>query len=264
MIDFLLNKKTIGAFVAGIVACFTLISTLIMNPGDMRRWILNDSTNEEKVESALFPKSVRILKLKDEVAILKDDLVEKVEEFNSANKIYRDENKKLRRTIEDLRVSLNSSNTKFKSLEDRLGSQLSQNEMLKNEIELIRAQNKELSERMERGGIEKGIDYSLILKEQEFLEDVPKIYFSGKLSITAERTYPTKTYLRIIQFFPDKSTVGFWLFKGKPELIEIANVKYIIYLLVGSSSSKSIISTFYAPTKSNKANSADIKNRAAD
>lgn len=246
MVKFLLNKKTIGAFFAGIVACFTLISTLMMSPGDMRRWVLNDSTNEEKVERALVPQSVTIIKLKEEVTRLNSDLVGKVEEFNSANKIYRDENKKLRKSIEELRAALSSSDKKSKFLEDRLSGQLSQNELLKNEIEILKTKNKKMLERTERSGLEKNGDYSLVLKEQEFIEDVPKIYFGGKLSITADSTYSSKVFLVISQFFPEKKEIQFWLYKGQPELIEIAGIKYIIHLLEGSSRSKSIISTFYA------------------
>jgi TolA-binding protein len=107
--------KTIRAFFAGITLCFTVCfavaSIMLMSPEDMRRWALNDSPNGEKVERALSPESVRMMKLKEQIIDLQNDLAGKVKEFDDANKIYRDENEKLRKSLalEELKINLSIS-----------------------------------------------------------------------------------------------------------------------------------------------------------
>ncbi len=247
MIDFLTNKKTLGAFLAGFVACFTLFSTLVMGPADMWRWLLNSSSSGEKVERALDEPSLEILRLKDEIRMLNSNVVNKIDEFNSVNEYYRKENVKLKDSLEDLSNKLIVLNKKLNSLQNEyneknleISSLISKNIVLENK-------NGELTAAIKSVGIKKNQKYSFILKEQEFIQGRPIVYFDGKLSVTAVNVYYDQSLINICQFFPEKEEVTFWLYKGKPQIINIAGSKYIIHLMDGSTNNRSILSTFIAP-----------------
>jgi hypothetical protein len=106
-------------------------------------------------------------------------------------------NKSLKKEIEELKVNLSISDKKLKSLENIFQSQLSENESLKKDFEIVKNKNKELLETINKSGLEANRDYSLILNNEEFIGSVPNIYFDGKLSIMSYDIYNVRELPKI-------------------------------------------------------------------
>ncbi len=68
------DKKIITAFLSGVVSLFTIMSVLLMNPEQMRRWLLHHDSIENKVERALSDPNEQIKELLSEIQLLKEKL----------------------------------------------------------------------------------------------------------------------------------------------------------------------------------------------
>jgi len=126
--------KRITWFVGGVAFLFSIASIFLMPPDDMRRWVLDKGSNQEKVNQALTSPSSRLLELEralskssenlakvngflDDERNLHQQKIERLKTLERTLEISKNENLELSKTLDEVSIANRNLTSKITSLE---------------------------------------------------------------------------------------------------------------------------------------------------
>lgn len=194
---FILTFEHLKWFFIGATTVFSIISTIIMNPEQMLRWLFNSDPIDTKVEKALSKPSEIAIKLEEE-------------KNNAVNKLI---------SVQEHTDKIEAEfKNKIKTLNDEKQSYINTIQKLRNQKIQIYNKNNDFKNPFP--------DEAFVLYYHE-----PMILFNGQYSMSFNSRVDGGCRIEIVSFINDAETSNIILYEGKPKSFTAAKKDYIMHFL---------------------------------